>query len=187
MPTATPAAATLTSLRQRALQYLARREYSRQELQRKLQHASAGAGETRGADADAAVTDGSVPATTLTALLDELEGRGLLSDARYAEMRARTRGQRYGNQRLRQELRQQAVAPELIEAALAECGSELERARQQWQKKFGTLPASTPELARQQRFLAYRGFSSAIIRSVLDAAGSDPANFSENSDADDDC
>ena len=62
-----------TTLLDRALACLARREHSRAELARKL------ASHAESADA-------------LTALLDDLESRRLLSDARYAEMRLRDLG-----------------------------------------------------------------------------------------------
>ncbi|GBG02123.1 hypothetical protein AZSI13_14500 [Azospira sp. I13] len=136
------------TLRQRALGLLARREHSRAELARKLAaHAES--------------------EEELVALLDDLAARRQLSDARYAAERVAFRSRRYGNARLAQELRQAGVASDTAEAALAETASELERARQVWQKKFDQLPVDLPERARQTRFLAGRGFSSATIRQVL--------------------
>jgi len=65
------------SLRERALGILARREHTRAELARRLgPHVE---------DAD-----------QLEALLDELERRKLLSDARYAEARVHTLSRKYG-------------------------------------------------------------------------------------------
>ena len=78
------------SLRARAVQLLARREHSRSELARKLApHAQS--------------------REELETLLDDLVRQGFLSDLRYAESVARSRGARYGSQRVVQELRQKGV------------------------------------------------------------------------------
>ena len=136
-------------LRQRALRLLARREHSRDELGRKLM---------AHADSD----------ETLTALLDALEQGGLLSDARYAEQRTGVRASRLGNARLAHELRTKGVDAAIIDAALDAAGNESDRARAVWQKKFGALPASREDWARQARFLQSRGFSTDTIRNILD-------------------
>jgi regulatory protein len=143
------------SLRDKALSLLARRDYSRLALARKL-----------GPLAESA-PEGTPPEGTLESLLDDLVARQLLSDARYAANRALTRGQRYGDSRLAGELLREGLPPEEIEAALAQCGGERERCRAVWQKKFGALPADPREQAIQARFLRYRGFSSDSIRQVL--------------------
>lgn len=142
------------SLEARALALLARREHSRAELQRKLApHAES--------------------AEILAEVLDELVRRRKLSDDRYAEMRVTVRGRRYGNNRLAQELRQSGVEPEAIASALAQGEDEHNRCQSVWQKKFGTLPDSPAERARQQRFLQYRGFSQEAIRRVLQGLNED--------------
>ena len=62
----------------------------------------------------------------LDALLDDLAGRRLLSDARYAEMRVSSRSARYGNARLAQELKQQrGLGRNDCAGALEEAGDEL--------------------------------------------------------------
>lgn len=135
-------------LEARALRLLARREHSRGELARKLApHAPSEA--------------------TLVDLLDRLSERALLSDARYAEARLHSRGQRYGNQRLSQELRQQGVSAETIADALTGLEDELARCREVWSRKFGNLPGDIQERARQARFLAGRGFGRETIGKVL--------------------
>ena len=138
------------TLRVRALQLLARREHARAELARKLApHAES--------------------EEALTALLDRLQSERLLSDARYAEARVHTRGARYGNARLAQELRIQGVGDADVDAALDGLDNELTRARQVWERKFGAtgLPNGATERARQTRFLLGRGFSGTIIRRIL--------------------
>lgn len=138
----------MPDLRVRALQLLTRREYCRAALRSKLAaHAESEA--------------------ELTAVLDTLQAERLLSDQRYAAARVMARGGRYGDARLRQELRQQGVADAEIAAALPEAGDEGERCRQVWQRKFAALPTTPEERAKQLRFLQYRGFSGAAIRRVL--------------------
>lgn len=135
-------------LRLQALKLLARRDHSRAELQARLA--------PRAESAD-----------QLTALLDALQAQHLLSDHRYASQRVAARAARYGNARLSQELRAQGVADDDIAAAVAEGGDESARCQAVWARKFAALPTSAEERARQMRFLQYRGFSSAAIRSVL--------------------
>ncbi|MCP5267536.1 MAG: recombination regulator RecX [Zoogloeaceae bacterium] len=136
------------SLRQRALRLLAQREHARSELKRKLAaHAES--------------------EEQVDALLDDLVARRLLSDARYAEMRVSVRGNRYGNARLAQELRQQEIDADITAEVLAGAGDELQRARGVWARKFGTLPGNADERARQIRYLMYRGFSGDVIRRLL--------------------
>ncbi|HEY4998170.1 MAG TPA: regulatory protein RecX, partial [Usitatibacter sp.] len=70
-------AKTEPSLRARAMRFLARREHSRAELQRKLAAIAA-----QGDDVEA--------------VLDELARKGWLSDARYAELAVRSKARRFG-------------------------------------------------------------------------------------------
>jgi len=144
-------------LRARALQYLARREYSRAELRGKLlPHVQA--------DADFE----QVSPVNLDALLDDFTARGWLSDERATTQLVHAKRSRFGTQRITHELRQKGIAEELISAALpALKESELEAARSVWQRKFGALPQDAREKARQMRFLQSRGFSLDTIFRVL--------------------
>ncbi|NWG87080.1 MAG: recombination regulator RecX [Hydrogenophilaceae bacterium] len=140
--------ASSLSLRERALNLLARREHSRAELARKL----AAYGE----------------ADEIAALLDRLEARNHLSDARYAEAVRHARSGKYGSRRLAHELREKGVSETLVESAVAEAReSDLSVARAAWAKKFGVLPADAKERARQHRFLLGRGFPAEIVRRVV--------------------
>lgn len=137
------------SLRARALDALSRREHSRMELMRKL------APHTDNPD-------------ELTALLDDLQQRGWLSDARFAEQLVNARQSRYGSRKLAYELREKGVADDLVNAAVANLhGTDLERARAIWERKFGQMPASEKEKAKQVRFLQSRGFDWDVIRKIL--------------------
>ena len=95
-----------------------------------------------------------------------------MSDARYAETVARTRGARFGSRRVVQELRQKGVAESEVAKVAAELGEiELSTARAVWQKKFGALPIDAAGKARQVRFLQSRGFGlETILRLLRDAA-----------------
>lgn len=143
------------SLRARALQYLARREYSRAELRGKLQPY---------AQADEEFE----PPENLDSLLDDLTARGWLSDARAVTQLLHAKRSRFGTQRITHELRQRGIAEELIGAALpALKESELQAVREVWQRKFGVLPQDTREKARQMRFLQSRGFGFDVILQIL--------------------
>lgn len=145
------------SLRARALQYLARREYSRAELRGKLlPHVQA--------DDDLE----QVSPVNLDALLDDFTSRGWLSDARAATQLVHAKRSRFGTQRITHELRQKGISESLISDALPQLKeTELEAAREVWKKKFGTTSQDEKEKAKQVRFLQSRGFSLDAIFKVL--------------------
>ena len=138
----------MPNLRVRALQLLARRDHSRAELKSKL------AGEAESVE-------------ELSAVLDILEAERLLCDQRYANQRVIARARRYGNGRLKQELRFSGVSEEEIAAALPEGGDEVERCQSVWLRKFGELAKTPEERAKQMRFLQYRGFSGEAIKQTM--------------------
>ena len=168
------------SLKVRALQWLAQREQSRVELAAKLlPHAVA--------DADAAEAAGSpaaelLPAARVEALLDWLEAHQYLSQDRFVESRVHARAPRFGNLRIRHELKQHQVALP-PDAAQALRDSELQRARAVRERKFSEVPTSAAERARQARFLAGRGFSSEAIRQALRGAAPEPADDDDEADS----
>lgn len=141
--------ATAPSLRVRALKALGRREHSRQELQAKLQPFAENPDE-------------------VDALLDELEKRGWLSEARFVEQLTITRRRKFGAARIVHELREKGVSDGAISAAKVQLkAGEVEAARAVWKKKFGKLPRSLQERGKQARFLASRGFSAEAVHQVL--------------------
>lgn len=145
------------SLRARALQCLARREYSRAELRAKLLP-----------HVQIEEDYGKSEAVDLDALLDDLTVRGWLSDARATSQLVHAKRSRFGTQRITHELRQRGIADELINAALpALKESELDSAREVWQRRFGVVPQDAKEKAKQMRFLQSRGFSIDVILKVL--------------------
>jgi len=137
------------SLKGRALGYLSRREYSRSELSRKLApYAEEG--------------------ESIETLLDSLESEGWLSNSRFAESLLHRRASRMGAGRIVNELKRHAVGQELVEEVSAQLReTELSRAQAVWRKKFGQLPETPQDRAKQARFLATRGFSQGIIGKIL--------------------
>lgn len=143
------------SVKGRALRYLAQREHSRRELERKLARHVADLPE---ASAQAQIA----------AALDELAAKGLLSEDRAAESVLRSQGQRYGARRLKQTLQDKGLPAELVAQTLQQArATELERAQEVWRRRFGQPPADAAERARQMRFLAGRGFEGEVIRRVV--------------------
>ena len=89
------------SLKQRALEYLSKREYSAAELGKKLQ--------TYADESD-----------DIPGLLNEFKTRGWLSDKRFTEQIVRARKTKFGSAKIAHELREKGVADELIEDAVSE-------------------------------------------------------------------
>ena len=99
-------------------------------------------------------------------MLDWLEARQFQSQARFVESRVHARAPRFGNLRIRQELKQHelGLSPD---AAQTLAGSELQRARDVRERKFTHWPEDLAARARQARFLAGRGFSPEVIARAL--------------------
>lgn len=138
------------SLKGRALRLLSQREHSRKELERKLAPHEETPGELQEA-------------------LDALQAKGFISDERTAESVIHRRASRLGMGRLKQELQAKGLDAALVSQALEGLkGTELERAREVWRRRFGgELPRDAAERAKQSRFLAARGFGGEVIRRVL--------------------
>jgi len=101
-------------------------------------------------------------------VLAELDRNGLLSDERFAGALARSRSQRFGDARIRYDLRRFGIADDLSAATLAGLsGTEVSRADLVRSKRFTELPSSAAERAKQARFLQSRGFSLDAICRVL--------------------
>ena len=144
------------SLRARALNLLAMREHSRAELARKL---------APHADSDEQVG----------AVLEALEQAGHLSERRFVESLIRRRSERYGSRLIEYELSGHRVADEVSAPLLRELAAdERQRALAVWRKRFGRLPEDLAERARQQRFLARRGFDAEVISAVFRAIRDEP-------------
>ena len=141
------------SLKGRALRLLSQREHSRSELLLKLSpHVQEG--------------------EDLNAVLDDLQSKDFINEARVVESVLHRRAGRLGAARIRQELQSKGLGAEAVQGAVAQLQcSELERAREVWLRKFGE-PATDPQTrAKHMRFLLTRGFSGDVVRRAVQGTG----------------
>lgn len=138
------------TVRRLAMDMLAQREHGRTELARKLLRKGA-------------------PKEWVDEVLERLAQQGLLSEERYLESYVRSRTNAgYGPLRIRQELLQCGLSGDQIKAALQAENAWDALLEQVWRRKFkGVVPQDSRELARQARFLSYRGFSPEQISRLL--------------------
>jgi regulatory protein len=143
------------SLKGRALRLLAGREHSRAELERKLKAHETEPGE-------------------LARALDELDAKGFINEQRVIESVVHRRSARLGAARVKQELQAKGLDPAAVAEAVAGLrGTEVQRAREVWRKKFGSPPADAAERGKQMRFLLARGFGAEAIHRVVSGGEED--------------
>lgn len=150
-------ATTQVALRRRAMDYLARREHSRRELERKL---------------DKAFPDTSPDMRA--AVLDQLESDNLLSNYRYCESFYHSRVQRgYGPRMIRYELQQRGVEQGLIEQVFAESETDWFAQIARLAERRGLSLSdnqrqslSARDWQRHQRYFTSRGFTPEHISSL---------------------
>lgn len=141
------------SLKGRALRLLSGREYSRTELEKRLQSYEEEPG-------------------SLAQALDDLQSKGFISEQRVLESVVHRRASKLGASRIRQELQSKGLAPEAVAQAVDQLrATELDRAKEVWRKKFAEPALDPAGRAKQMRFLAARGFGGDTIRRVV--AGDD--------------
>lgn len=130
-----------------ALRALARREYARVELTRRLQ------------------AHGVHPAHARE-VVGRLAERGLQSDRRYAEMLVQTRRRRgYGPLRVAAELSALGVEDMIARAAIDPDAPEWSDACRAWYQRHGRARGDDPRVS--ERTLRQRGFSTAHVRAAL--------------------
>ena len=137
------------SLKGRALRFLSMREHSRLELGRKLaRYAEEG--------------------DDVGALLDFLEKNNWLSQERFFESLIHRREARFGNSRIVAELQSHGVNGEALQELKAGLNdTEIARACEVWQRKFGTVATDLAERSKQVRFMVQRGFSQKAVRTAM--------------------
>jgi regulatory protein len=159
------------SLKARALRLLSLREYSRKGLAAKLAESEARWAKLGGDQVDQ--TSESTFAQ-ITAVLDDFEARGWLSDERFAEALVRRRSERYGTRKIADELQRAGVDGAQSAALLQSLReTEYQRAYELWTRKYGLVAQDQKDRARQYRFLASKGFSSEVVAKVV--GGQKPA------------
>ncbi|WP_286236856.1 regulatory protein RecX [Neptuniibacter halophilus] len=137
----------------KAISLLARREYSRAELEQKLKPLAEN--------------------ENLDALLQALEEAGYQSDKRFTESFIRMRvGQGHGLIRIRFDLQRKGIESEQISECLDEMDMDwYENARELYQRKYAEPLQSGDHKTRNKRmrYLSQRGYTMDEIRYALDA------------------
>jgi regulatory protein len=139
------------SVRERAMNLLARREHSRHELAQKL------------------ILKGHFH-EEIGPALDRLKDQGLLDDQRFSESYTRYRARLgFGPLRIRQELQKKGVNHAMIAHALSTMDDQwLSCLSGAWQKKFkGVRASDAAEHGKQYRFLLMRGYEPQQIHDLL--------------------
>jgi regulatory protein len=108
----------------------------------------------------------------VAAIVTRLKENGYLDDAAYAEVFARLRQQneKLGQRRVRQDLAQKGVAPQIVTSALESRYADTDEetlARQHLERKRIPKPESPKDTARVMRRLIAAGFSTSIIYKIL--------------------
>lgn len=146
--------------KQKALEYLARRDYSRADLLNKL--------ETK-------LKPNTVQKMLIVQVLDELNQLELQSDERFTEAFVRHRFNKgFGSKRILMELRSHGIESQLAESYLVSSELDyLDSLYKVWSKKYQHKPRDYSEKAKQERFLTYRGFSSDQIKNFWESLESE--------------
>ena len=143
------------SLKGRALRLLSQREHSRSELERKLAAYEQAPGE-------------------LAQVLNDLQARDFINEGRVIDSVMHRRSGKLGATRIKQELASKGLSGEAVTEALAGLReTEYSRALEVWRKKLDRPTTDPNDRAKQMRFLLTRGFSSDVVRKIVQGAGDD--------------
>jgi len=141
-----------SDVRNTILYWLARRDYSQQEILNKLLAKK-------------------FSPEAFEPIVEQMLLEGLIKDSRFAESYLHSRRSRgIGPLRIKAELQTKGIRGEIIAEVLEIADNEwLEQARHVWQKRFrGKKAKDYAELAKQLRFLQQRGYTKEQIDNVLD-------------------
>jgi len=142
---------SVQDIKKQALSYLSRREYGITELRIKLLNKF----DSR---------------LQIDQTLEVLQNEDLLNENRYVQSYIQSRVNKgYGPERIRMELMQKGIAMTLVDKAFFKCGVDWHAEIQKvWSKKYrSAVSKDLEEIARQWRFLQYRGFPTDMIKRVL--------------------
>ncbi|MCC2625113.1 MAG: recombination regulator RecX [Burkholderiales bacterium] len=138
------------NLKNKALDFLSRRDYGYHELYVKLQKYSEDLDEIK-------------------QVLDDLKHKNFLSEERFISNYLRSKQSKYGLKKIRYDLLQKNVDANILEEVLANnhTSDEYEVAYNIWQRKFGMPATENKERLKQIRFLQSRGFSPDVITKII--------------------
>ena len=140
-------------LRNRALYYLAKREYSFHELVNKTHNYAEELGLNK---------------KDCEFIISKLREQNLQSDQRFCESYINSKKNKFGAQKIVFELTQKGVSEDLIATFIGELvRNEYDLALQVWNKKYSHVTQDINEKAKQIRFLQSRGFSFETIKKII--------------------
>ena len=143
---------TALSLKGRALRYLAAREHSRAELERKLQSFEEAPGD-------------------LARVLDELQAKGFINEQRVVESVVHRRASRLGSRRASaRNCRAKGWTANRADGGRAAAGHGAWACARGLAQEVPRTRTDTASRAKQMRFLASRGFGADAIRRVVSGA-----------------
>ena len=144
----------LKRLKNRALYYLAKREYGFVELINKIK--------------SFATDELNLNLDSCYQIVEELKTKGLQSDYRFCESFVNSKKRKFGLQKISYELKQKEIDDFLIEEFVdALRDEEYESARLVWKKKYTSLPSDLNEKNKQIKFMQNRGFSFDTIKKII--------------------
>jgi regulatory protein len=144
----------LKRLKNRALYYLAKREYGFVELINKIK--------------SFATDELNLNLDSCYQIVEELKKKGLQSDYRFCESFVNSKKRKFGLQKISYELKQKQIDDFLIEEFIdALRDEEYESARLVWKKKYTSLSSDLNEKNKQIKFMQNRGFSFDTIKKII--------------------
>lgn len=139
--------------RARAVYFLSRREYSRSELRARLM---------------VSLRETPVTPEMIDEALDFMAKNRWQSDERFVQQTVKVKGAKFGLSRVKHELNQHHLPAKIVAEQLNHLAqTEVSRAKEVWQRKFGRAPTDLKERAKQVRFMASRGFSFDVIKKAI--------------------
>lgn len=140
---------SIVDLKNKALYFLARREYGYKELYNRLSK----------------YTDN---LDQVKQIVDDLVVQGYLSEERFVKSYLNSKSSKFGPRKIRYDLLQKQVDEALVSQAIRTLyPDEYTAAYQVWLRKYGAYPVNHTEQAKQIRFLLSRGFSYDVVMKIV--------------------
>ena len=144
----------LKRLKNRALYYLAKREYGFVELVNKIK--------------PFATDKLDLNIDSCYQVVEELKLKGLQSDYRFCESYVNSKKRKFGFKKISYELKQKEIDDFLIEEFIEVLrGEEYESAKIVWEKKYSSSPSDLNEKNKQIKFMQNRGFTFDTIKKII--------------------